>query len=145
MKYLGLDVGSKTIGIAVGEVLASELTTLRVNSKKESFYQALAKQRSFEQLSQLLEQEQADTFVVGLPLKEDGNHSEESAKIEKYSDELAQTTGRKVHFVDETLTTFMARDLLSEQGLSPKEIDERVDQLSAQLILQQYLEDNAGI
>jgi putative holliday junction resolvase len=140
MKYLGLDVGKKAIGVAVGEALASELQTLE-GRKGEDFYQEPARSRSYDELKKILEDEGARAVVVGLPVKEDGSHSEESAKIEVWADGLAASLGVPVHRVDETLTSFMARDILESQTADEAEIERRIHQLSAQLILQQYLEE----
>lgn len=142
MKYLGLDVGQKTVGVATGELIAAELTTLRTH-KDESFYEEPARSRSAEALAQILIDEQASAVVIGLPVKEDGSPSQESQRIQEYGQFLQEKLNRSVHYVDETLTSFMARDMLEEQGVSPKEIEARIDQLSAQLILQQYLEEHA--
>lgn len=144
MKYLGLDVGSRTIGVAVGEVIATELSTLRA-SKGESFYSEPGLTSSVEAISQLLDQEKATSIVVGLPVKEDGSHSEESARIENFANHLKATLRVPVQCVDETLTSFMAKDILESQGADATEIEQRIDQVSAQLILQQYLEENAPI
>ncbi|QQG50352.1 MAG: Holliday junction resolvase RuvX [Candidatus Berkelbacteria bacterium] len=142
MKYLGLDIGRKAIGIAVGEQLASELVTLRA-AKDENFYQEPARGRSMGEIGSFVETENTSAIVVGLPVKEDGSHSEESKLIEAYATELESKLGIKLFRVDETLTSYMAEELLEGQGAERKEIEERRDQLSAQLILQQFLEENA--
>lgn len=141
MKYLGIDVGKKNIGVAVGEIIASELTTLR--TKEESFYTNQGMEEAAGALKKIIEEEQIDVVVAGLPVNEDGGETEESAKIRKFGDFLENYLNISVHFVDETLTSFMAKDILESQGVSQSEIDERVDQMSASLILQQYLEENA--
>jgi len=141
MKYLGLDVGKKTIGVAVGEVLAAELTTLRAG-KEETFYTEPAKSRSFKDLRTILEEEKADAVVVGLPVTEDGRPTEESKLIDQYASELEAALEVSVLKVDETLTSFMAEDMLQSQGLDLSVVEKRRDQLAAQLILQQYLEEH---
>lgn len=142
MKYLGLDVGKKTIGVAFGELIATELLTLRAG-KEESMYLDPAKGRAFDEISRIMEEEGADAIVIGSPVKEDGSASEESKKIEQFGKELEEKMGVTVHFVNETLTSFMASDILESQGVDKDEIYQRIDQVSAQLILQQFLEENA--
>lgn len=142
MRYLGLDVGQKTVGVAVGEQLATELTTLRA-ANEENFYHNPGRARSFRQLTEIVETENISLIVIGLPVKEDGSHSEESVKIDEYARELEKVLHIRVQRVDETLTSFMARDILEGQGVDPKDIEKRLDQMSAQLILQQYLEEHA--
>lgn len=142
MRYLGLDVGARNIGIAVGEVLSEELTTINCK-KKETFYLGDARDLAVSQIEKLLEVEQADAIVIGLPVDEEGNPTEESKKIKEFADYLALKTNKKIHFVDETLTSFMAEEMLVDAGLNQKEISERLHQASAQLILQQYLEEGS--
>lgn len=142
MRYLGLDVGARHIGVAVGETLAAELTTIE-SPKNTSFYDAT--DLAISQLKKIKELEEIDAVVVGLPVDEDGRPTEESAKISRFSKVLEKEIGCAIHFVDETLTSFIAEELLDSQDLSPPEIAKRVHQAAAQLILQQYLEENASV
>lgn len=138
MRYLGLDVGQRSIGVAVGEALATELTTLRVKAP-HSFHEEPKRAWAYAEIDRLRRQEAADAIVVGLPVDDNGDLSSEAKRIKEFGDGLAGP----VHYVNETLTTFMAEDILEGQGLSVAEAKQRVDQLAAQLILQQYLEENA--
>jgi len=142
MRYLGLDVGEKSIGVASGEVLAEELTTLR-SEKEWNFYEEKGLAFACEKLQDLAKKEMAKSVVIGLPVNQEGGMTKESTLIKTFGEGLASTIGMPVIYVNETLTTFMAEDILESQGLSIKEAKLRVDQLSAQLILQQYLEENA--
>lgn len=142
MRYLGLDVGRRAIGLAVGELLAGELATLRA-PKKADFYLEPARSLAYTQLSQVVAAEKVDAFVVGLPVNEDGQPTEESTKIRDFCEGLTTALKLPVHFVDETLTSFMATDMLESQGATAEEIERRVHQLSAELILQQFLENDA--
>jgi len=142
MRLLGLDIGQKTIGVAVGEALASELTTLRTG-KENSFYEDPEKQRALQEIKNLKSQEEAEAIVVGLPVNEDGALTEEAAKIKDFSQSLAQECACQIFYVNETLTSFMARDILESERVSAAQAAKREDQLAAQLILQQYLEENA--
>lgn len=141
MRYLGLDVGARFIGVAVGEALARELTTLQ-NKKGETYYEEPARTKVLAQLQHLLDIEEADAFVIGLPVNEQGQPTEESQKITTFAHHLEESTNRQVHFVNETLTSFMAEEILEGQGVSPQQVKQRVHQASAQLILQQYFEEN---
>jgi len=139
MRYLGLDVGAKAIGVAAGELLASELTTIAAH-KDENFYDQ--PDFAYQELARLLVSEEAQAIVAGLPVNEDGAPTEESQKIEKFCQGLQKTLNVPLHFVDETLTSYMAADMLESQGADKREADRRVHQLAAELILQQYLEEN---
>jgi putative Holliday junction resolvase len=144
MNYLGLDVGQKRIGVAVGRILASELTTLQAGHH-ESFYEDPARTRAYQEILSLLQKEEAGGVVAGLPVKADGNESEESKKIVKFCDGLSTVLGFEVRVVDETLSSFMARDILEGQGIAGQELEARLDQASAALILQQFLEEHASL
>jgi len=144
MKYLGLDVGGKRIGVAVGEVLATELLTLQAGSG-ESFYVQPARSRVFEEIQTIVQEEAIGGVVVGLPISETGEPTEESEKILQFCDGLSTVLGFGVATVDETLSSFMARDILEGQGLMGAELERRLDQASAALILQQFLEENASL
>jgi putative Holliday junction resolvase len=143
MRYLGLDVGKKNIGIAVGEVLASELTTLRC--KTESFYEDPGLTQAIKDIKALIEEEEVDAVVAGLPVNEEGGETQESKLIRSFGKALEERLNIDLHYVNETLTSFMAQDMLEEQGASKEEANKRVDQMAATLILQQYLEDNAVV
>jgi putative Holliday junction resolvase len=142
MRYLGLDLGARKIGVSVGELIASELSTLR-NNKGENFYEEPYRDRAIKEISNLIAQEEADAVVVGLPVSEEGDETEESKKVRGFAEYLEEKLNITVHLTNETLTSFMAQDILESQGLSPQEIEEREDQLAATLILQQFIEENA--
>ncbi|MDP3992607.1 MAG: Holliday junction resolvase RuvX [bacterium] len=139
MRYLGLDVGSRHIGVAVGELLASELTTLDA-PKNQNYYDS--PQLADDEIVKLIASEQVDAIVVGLPVNEQGELSAEAESIKKFADQLGVRLDKTIHFVNETLSSFMAEDILESQGLSIQEAKLREHQLSAQLILQQYIEEN---
>ncbi len=140
MRYLGLDIGERSIGVAVGELIASELTTVHAG-KDRSFY--LQPELAIEPIIKLISEEEADAIVVGLPVNEDGQLSQEAVKIQRFASALGSKLDKTIHFVNETLSSFMAEDILEGQGLSIREAKTREHQLSAALILQQFLEENA--
>ena len=141
MRYLGLDIGERSIGVAVGELIASELTTVHAG-KDRSFY--LQPELAIEPIIKLISEEEADAIVVGLPVNEDGQLSQEAVKIQRFASALGSKLDKTIHFVNETLSSFMAEDILEGQGLSIREAKTREHQLSATLILQQFLEENVG-
>ena len=141
MRYLALDVGERSIGVAVGEIIASELTTIKVGKEKSFYDQPFL---AFEPIIKLIDQEQADAIVVGLPVNETGQLSDEAKKIQQFAEKLGAKLDKVIHSVNETLSSFMAEDILESEGLSIEEAKKREHQLAAQLILQQYLEENVG-
>jgi len=139
MRYLGLDVGEKHIGVAVGELLASELTTLDA-PKDQSFYRSPA--IVFEPIEKLIETEQVEAIVIGLPMNSAGELTAEAKQIKRFGDQLSSSLDKTIHFVNETLSSFMAADILESQGLTVEQARQREHQLAAQLILQQFFEEN---
>lgn len=134
-----MDVGRKNIGMAVGEVLAAELSTLRA-PKNIDFYSTAGQKLAFAELAKIVAAEEAEAIVAGLPVNEDGQPTEESARIRDFCAEMEKAISVPIYFVDETLTSFMASDMLESQGADREETERRVHQLAAELILQQYLE-----
>lgn len=136
MKYLALDLGSKRVGVAVGSEIASELPAVEA-PKDVNFYNK--SDVLVEKLREIIKSEAVDELVVGLPINELGLETEESAKIKKLCAVLEKELNIGINFVDETLTSFVAEELLKEQGVDRQEIQRRKDSLAAVLILEQFL------
>jgi len=132
-RVLGLDVGSKTIGLAVSDPLgitAQGLETIRRKNKR----------RDFEQLEKLIRQYEVAEIVVGYPLRLSGAEGSQSEKMKQFAEELRNKFGLPVHLWDERLTSSQANRILREAELSIKKRGEAVDRLAAVLILQSWME-----
>lgn len=132
-RVLGLDVGSKTIGMAVSDPLgitAQGLPTIRRKNKRGDF----------EQLAQVLHQYQVAEIVVGYPLRLSGNEGAQSGKMQVFAEELRKKFGLPVHLWDERLTSTQANRILREAELSIKKRSGAVDRMAAVLILQNWME-----
>lgn len=132
-RVLGLDVGSKTIGMAVSDPLgitAQGLPTIRRKNKR----------LDFEQLAGVLNQYQVAEIVVGYPLRLSGNEGTQSGKMQLFAEELRKKFGLPVHLWDERLTSSQANRVLREAELSIKKRGEAVDRMAAVLILQNWME-----
>ena len=143
MKKIGLDVGDKTVGIAVSDALgitAQGLMTLeRVGIRKDTG-----------KILDLVKEHQCDTIVIGLPKKLDGTDSPQTEKVYEFRTMLEnkmRSTGMKdikVVWQDERLTTVMAERVLIDADVSRKKRKEVIDKQAAVLILQSYLDSNSG-
>jgi putative holliday junction resolvase len=142
MSILGLDVGQKRIGVALGTVFAEEYTTLTVKSSAKSFFDENGVKQAIDELNDIINKERIEKIVVGLPMREDGSDSPISKQIKEFSQKVESTLDIPIEFTNETLTSFAAEDLLRDEGLTIKEAKQRIDQVSAKLILQQYLEED---
>jgi putative pre-16S rRNA nuclease len=132
-RVLGLDVGSKTIGVAISDPLgitAQGLETIRRKNKR----------LDFEQLARLLREYQVREIVVGYPLRLSGAEGRQSEKMQAFAEELRNKFGLPVHLWDERLTSSQANRVLREAELSIKKRGEAVDRMAAVLILQSWME-----
>jgi putative holliday junction resolvase len=132
-RVLGLDVGSKTIGIAISDPLgitAQGLETIRRKNKR----------LDFEQLAQLVRKYEVSEIVVGYPLRLSGAEGIQSEKMQAFAEELRKKFGLPVHLWDERLTSSQANRVLREAELSIAKRGKAVDRLAAVLILQNWME-----
>lgn len=132
MRILCIDVGDKNIGIAVsdeGNLIARGLGTIKL---KEDFV---------ERLKEIIKKYNVGKIVYGLPLKMDGSFSVQTEKTMAFISKLKQEI-KDVEFIpfDERLTTSIAEKFLISADLSRKKRKRYIDKLSAQIILQNYLD-----
>ncbi|MFN3926776.1 MAG: Holliday junction resolvase RuvX [Pseudanabaenaceae cyanobacterium] len=133
VKALGLDIGKKRIGVAGCDrlgLLAFRITTIYRKSW-------LADMTA---LQKIIAEREIDTLVVGMPYNMDGTIGEQAYRIEKYAHRVADYLQMKLEFVDERLTSFSAESMLREMGYKLKDNKALIDQQSAVIILQQWLD-----
>jgi putative holliday junction resolvase len=136
-RILGLDVGSKTIGMAVSDLLgitAQGLDTIRRKNKRTDF----------ELLEHTIRDFDVRAIVVGYPLRMSGAEGRQSEKVAAFAEELRKRFSLPVHLWDERLTSVQANRLLREAELSIAKRAAAVDRIAAVLILQSYLDAHAG-
>ena len=141
MKKIGLDVGDKTIGVAVSDALnitAQGIMTIdRIGIKKDTTA-----------VIDLIKEHLCDTVVMGLPLKLDGTDSPQTEKVRQFATKLenklrAERMGDvKIVYQDERLTTVMAERVLIDADLSRAKRKKVIDKQAAVIILQSYLDSN---
>ena len=141
MKKIGLDVGDKTIGVAVSDALnitAQGIMTIeRIGIKKDTAA-----------VIDLIKEHLCDTVVMGLPLKLDGTDSPQTEKVRQFATKFenklrAERMGDvKIVYQDERLTTVMAERVLIDADLSRAKRKKVIDKQAAVIILQSYLDSN---
>jgi putative Holliday junction resolvase len=142
MSYLGLDIGNKRIGVAVGSLMADELCTLILKEPAKSFFDGKeGTDQAVNQIRILINTNNIEKVIIGNPINDNGTESITSRNIITFAKKLEQIIEIPVILVDESLTSFVAEEMLKEEGLTIKESKTRVDQVSAKLILQQYIEE----
>jgi putative holliday junction resolvase len=130
---LGLDVGTKRIGVAGCDgtgLIATGLTTI----ERRSF------QQDVEQFRDLIEQRQVQVLVVGLPYTMDGAIGFQAKQVQKFANRLSQAVGLPVEYMDERLTSVQAEQLLQAERRSPSRHKAMIDRKAAAIILQQWLD-----
>src|SRR5271163_3479196 len=136
-RVMALDVGSKRIGVAVTDglgITAQGLDTIQRQNKR----------RDWEALDAVLAKYDVAEIVVGLPLRLSGAEGTQSEKMRQFADELGAKFGLPVHLWDERWTSTEANRLLRETNLSIEKRGKAVDRMAAILILQSWMEAQAG-
>ncbi|MBR5756091.1 MAG: Holliday junction resolvase RuvX [Firmicutes bacterium] len=137
-RIIGLDVGDKTVGVAVSDPLmitAQGVTTIeRIGARKDC-----------DKIIEYIKEYDAGTVVCGLPLMLDGTDSPQTLKVRDFAKLLEnkmRSGGLKVELVfqDERFTTKIAESVMMDAGLKRRERKEFVDKQAAMLILQSYMD-----
>ena len=132
-RTMGLDVGTRTIGVAVSDELSitgQALTTLRRSNLRTDL----------RALCELIEKHGVNRIVVGLPLNMDGSEGPSAAEARKVGEAVASALKIPVEYWDERLTTVAAGRMLIEADVSRARRRQVVDQVAAALILQGWLD-----
>jgi len=133
---MALDVGDRTIGVAVSDALqltAQSRPTLRRKDLKADIGA----------LRRLAVENEVHEIVVGQPLHMNGNQSPQSQKVGRFADELHTVLNLPIVFWDERLTSFEAEQHLEQMGLTWRQRREQVDKVAAMIILQDYLDSRS--
>lgn len=134
MTWIGLDIGSRRIGVAVSDnrgIIAHPLTTLATRNHGDF---------PLEELRGLLAERGVTGIVVGLPRRLDGSHGPAATAAEAIATWLAEVLAVRVELWDERLTSVQAERLLVEAGVRRKQRKGATDRIAAALILQGFLD-----
>lgn len=138
-RTVGLDVGTKTVGVALSDPFgwtAQGLEIISINEEKEIF--------GLERLSEIIEDYEVNKVVIGLPKNMDGSLGERALASQKYGELVTETFNLPVEYEDERLTTVQANRMMIEEGdVSRKKRKQVIDKVAAQMILQNYLDRQA--
>ena len=132
-RLMGLDVGDKTIGVAVSDLLgitAQGVTTIRRKGIK----------KDFEELEKIINEYSVKEVVVGLPKNMNNTLGPQSEKVLKFVDKFKEKFNLSVIYQDERLTTVSAERALINADVSRKKRKGLIDKVAATYILQSYLE-----
>ena len=136
MRILGLDFGSKTVGVAVSDPLMITAQGVEIIRRKDEnkLRQTLAR------IEELFKEYEAERIVLGLPKNMNNTMGERVEKTMEFKASLERRTGLEVVLWDERLTTVAADQAMMEAGIRRENRKDYVDMIAASLILQGYLD-----
>ena len=137
MRVLGLDLGGKRIGIAISDNDGKVATPLQVLIRSKNT------REDYKKIDDLVSEWEAEFVVVGMPFSLNGNKGPAAKAVEKEVEELSSVLSVPVDVHDERLTTVIAAQELSSQGLDSKKQRKVIDQVAASVILQSWLDNRA--
>lgn len=135
MRILGLDLGTKTLGLAVSdltETISSGLTTLRFNENEE--------ENIIPELKKIVEEYNVSLFVIGLPKNMNNTLGDAVLRTRNFEEILKRNFDIKIEEQDERLSSVAANNVLISSDISRKKRKNKVDKLAATIILQNYLD-----
>ncbi len=136
MKYLSLDYGSKTVGVAVSDATGSVVRELEIIRREKE----KALRRTLVRIEEIIKTEGVEAIVIGLPINMDGTEGERAEKARVFGDMVARRTGLPVRFQDERLTTEEAYEIMDENNIrNRKDRKAHADSMAAAVILGDFL------
>lgn len=132
-RILSIDYGHRRIGVAVSDplkILAQPLPTINVQNARQVLTD----------IKKIIDDKNVSDIVVGMPFHMKGTKGETALAVDKFIQTLEFNFKLPVHKWDERLTSIVAEKTIRELGKSPSRNKEKIDQISAQLILQSFLD-----
>ncbi len=132
---MGLDFGSKTVGVAVSDPLFLAAEPVEIIRREHPN----KLRKTYARIEELIVELNVGTIIVGNPLMPSGDEGERSALTAEFAENVRRRTGLPVIMEDERLTTVEADEIMDEAGVPRNEHKKYVDMIAAQLILQSYM------
>ena len=133
---LGLDIGDVRIGVAVSDVLGSGAHPLCTLTRTN-------RQRDIIAIGDLVSIHNVERIVIGLPISLDGTIGTQAEKVQKFGARLSEGLEVPVEFQDGRFTSSEAEEILDRMEMNPKDRKKITDQVSAVIILDEYLRGNS--
>ena len=141
MKIMALDLGSKTVGVAVTDTSLSVVTgveTIRRDRENKI-------RRTLARIEELIGEYGIDMIVLGLPFHMDGSAGERAVKSEEFAELLRKRTGLSVCLQDERLTSIEAEERMKAAGIPSGKRKQLVDMVAAEVILEDFLASQKAV
>ena len=132
---MAIDFGMRRIGVALSDpmrIMAQGLETISWNGQDSAY--------AIDRLAQIVKEKDVSVIVLGKPSRTDGTVSESEEKAKLFGSLLEEKVGIKPEYRDERFTTVIASQFLRQTGVSGKDKKKVVDQVAAEIILQEYLD-----
>ncbi len=136
MRIMGLDFGSKTVGVAVSDLLGITAQGVETITREEEN----KLRRTCARIEELIQDYEIETIVLGYPKNMNNTAGDRAKKTEEFKDMLERRTGLPVVLWDERLTTAASERILMESGVRRENRKAVIDKVAAGLILQGYLD-----
>lgn len=134
MRYLGLDLGTKTLGIAVSDKLGLIASPVVILRHDEDFDFLIV------ELKKIIDEKEVNEIVLGLPKNMNNTIGERGEMILKFKEKLESSFSLPIHLEDERLSTRVAESVLISADVSRKKRKQVIDKMAATVILQSYLD-----
>ena len=134
MRYLGLDLGTKTLGVAISDLtgtIATSLTILRHDNNHNYL---------IEELKKIINEKNVETIVLGFPKNMNNTIGERGEMVLSFKEKLEKSISLPIILEDERLTTRVAENILITADVSRKKRKKVIDKMAANIILQSYLD-----
>lgn len=141
MRILGLDFGSKTVGVAVTDALgmtAQGVEIIRRDSPNKL-------RRTLARIEQLIKEYEVELIVLGYPVMLDGTEGDRVEKTREFAQKLYNRCGVEIVYQDERLTTVEAYEIMDEVGIKKEDRYKYVDQIAATIILEDYMNSKRDV
>lgn len=131
MRYLAIDYGERRCGLAVCDPLEIVVSPLEVIDNRKNL---------INRIIEVIETESIEAIVLGLPLNMDNSAGRQAKVVKEFSRRLKEQIDLPIHFQDERLSSFAAKERLADADLTIKEKRKRFDAVAAAYILESFLE-----
>ena len=135
MRYLGLDLGTKTLGVSVSDTTLTIASSLKIIRFSDSNYDA-----AYGDLKKIIDEYEIGKIILGLPKNMNNTIGERGEIALKFKEKLIEWFGITVIMQDERLSTVEATNYLLEADMSRKKRKKNIDKIAANIILQTYLD-----
>ncbi len=138
MRFVGLDIGDRRIGVAVSDIMGVIANAVGNVVRSDNDFEGDI-QKTADKVKEL----EAEAVVVGLPKNMNGTLGPRAESVMSFAEALEEKTGLPLHYWDERLTTVAAHKVLIDAGMRREKRKEKVDRIAAVLILQGFLDYNS--